>query len=222
MGEKLINDWLTVYLKDYDKKVGGRSADCRVSPEFKDPMGESFRQYLKLEPKDLGQCEEHYEEYLKTIKTEHPKLHERYFSTPVDEKLIKRNMNLNKQSVYQVDYCDMEKCWEEARQADLAHQVHLPDDLFIPLTTSAFVYRNPTDLQKDVLKSRFKIEKPQSKIGMSREIQKILKITTGETEYDGVIGELGQIIIDDEMHGKMIHPPCGCAQHPIVPEEEKK
>lgn len=33
-------------------------------------------------------------------------------------------------------------------------------------------------------------------------IREILKVTTGRTEYGGVIDKLGRIIMRDELHGK--------------------
>lgn len=35
-----------------------------------------------------------------------------------------------------------------------------------------------------------------------------MKVNTGSTEYQSVIGALGDIIIEDELHGKIIHIPC--------------
>lgn len=43
---------------------------------------------------------------------------------------------------------------------------------------------------------------------LSENLRKILNVTTGRTEYQVKIGELGNIIIEDSIHGKIIHLKC--------------
>lgn len=36
-------------------------------------------------------------------------------------------------------------------------------------------------------------------------INRILKVKTGCSEYMGVIGKLGEYIVEEELHGKIVH-----------------
>lgn len=153
-----------------------------------------------------------------------PKTVDRYFASPVNKEIIERSFIFDGRTMYQLDYCSLVKDLAYKEELKRKTQVTLPDDWDIPLTTQKKSYRNPTMLDKNALK-RVPPIKARGTLGPDgiiystelvaflleiflEQLRKIMKVNTGYSEYQGVIGDLGDIIIEDQMHGEIIHLPC--------------
>lgn len=108
-------------------------------------------------------------------------------------------------------------------------KITLPPDWYYPLTTQKNYYRNPTLLKKDAL-AKEKSIKPSNNIenkgnsnlhcflfclifNFPEHILKILKVKTGQSEYEASFGDLGGMIVQEQLHGKIVYPECTCALH---------
>lgn len=107
------------------------------------------------------------------------------------------------------------------KQEIKARKPVLPIDCDIPLTTQKFSYRDPVSLSKNALERRLMSKQPDNIVQngnfqlfieqfaillyFTEKINTILNVTTGESEYMGVIGSLGEFIVTEQMHGKIIH-----------------
>ncbi|GJQ87741.1 hypothetical protein Trydic_g3834 [Trypoxylus dichotomus] len=207
--------FLSTYKKDFIPKKIEAMKSYVLDQEYKDPVSEGFRNYLKIRgahPK-LKPKEELADDYVEKFKKLYPKLGHVYFQAPLNEPIIERNFIMDEQTVYQVDYCDSEK--DRALVEDLKRKetVILPDDWVVPETTSSTSYRDPRTLQPDALHVVQPIRPIGDNWGTSSEVADILELITGKSEYEGVIGTLGDVIIKDHIHGKVVHPKCGCPMH---------
>lgn len=100
----------------------------------------------------------------------------------------------------------------------------LPDDTYIPLTTHQYYLRNPVLINSRALQ-RVKQNRVPNNLGTDgkyillivnntnialiftlAKIREILKITTGKSDYGGRVGKLGELIMNQQLHGKITHP----------------
>ncbi|KAK4887856.1 hypothetical protein RN001_004127 [Aquatica leii] len=196
--------FLTNYNEDYCKKSIIRSPNAPHDPEFKDPAAESFKNYLQLssDPTPMEDQMENADDYLHKHEKNHPKLAKIYFDKPINNEVMTKDFIFNGRSMYQCDYCDLEKdnaYKEEIRQKNL---FRLPDDWDIPLSSHRYSHRNPVTINPNAME-RTKIPRVPNNLDPQPHIRKILKVQTGKTEYGGVIGDLGELIMNDELHGKV-------------------
>lgn len=64
-----MNPYMTTYLKDYQEYESKRQTPFKVKQQFDDPIGESFKDYLKLDADDnLKPYEETVDDYLEKVK----------------------------------------------------------------------------------------------------------------------------------------------------------
>ncbi|KAH1028615.1 hypothetical protein HUJ05_001954 [Dendroctonus ponderosae] len=110
----------------------------------------------------------------------------------------------------------------------------LPADWDIPLTSQRCDFRPPLVLSQQAMDKPLVIKHPDNlgengkpngndpgfetytllvKVADLEKINDILQVKTGDSEYNQVIGKLGDFIVNEEMHGKIDHPECGCLQH---------
>ncbi|KAJ8964026.1 hypothetical protein NQ314_005166 [Rhamnusium bicolor] len=128
-----------------------------------------------------------------------------YFETPVDHDVLYDNRLYNGKSGYQIDYCDIKAdIRRRLLEIEDKEKSRLPEDLVIPLTSQKYDYRNPTDLAENALK-RPPMIKAVNNLGQNEQINEILHVTTGDSEYNAKIGKLGDFIVVNQMHGKIDH-----------------
>lgn len=216
-----MDHFLTTYKKDYTQKKIEEAKRYFSEQEYKDPISEGFRNYLKLKrgKTQLKPKEEYADDYVEKFKEIYPKLGQVYFQAPLNEPLLERDFQMEDQTVYQVDYCDQEKDKALVEELKRKETVVLPSDWVIPLTTAAQSYRDPRILQENALDVVKPIRPPIGDWGSSEEVADILQVITGKSEYQGVIGALGDIIIKDQIHGKIEHPKCTCTLHNLKKRE---
>lgn len=68
--------------------------------------------------------------------------------------MVEKSFLKNGRTVYQVDYCDLEKDKEFNEELERKRHVKLPDDWIIPDTTYLNSYRNPTLFKKNALERK--------------------------------------------------------------------
>ncbi|KAH1022125.1 hypothetical protein HUJ04_011566 [Dendroctonus ponderosae] len=208
-----LSHYLTIYNKDYVKRKINRIKKGGTSQEFKDPVCEGFRNFLELDKDDSIQPpNEAGEDYLEKMKQEKPKIAQMFFQNPLDRLTIKGDQILNGKSVYQVDYCDIEADIRRKLMENQKKTFQLPVDWDIPLTSQRCDFRPPLVLSQQAMDKPLVIKHPDN-LGENEKINDILQVKTGDSEYNQVIGKLGDFIVNEEMHGKIDHPECGCLQH---------
>lgn len=144
------NHYLSVYKHDYVEKHIGKQIKAyylNSTQEFQDPIKQSFKNYLHIDEENLKDPDENVSDYFEKFKEKHPKITQAHFQAPLDEAFIKRNFIKRGKSVYQVDYCDLEKDKEfneELKRRFAA--VTLPDDWEVPWTTYRSSYKDTTKM----------------------------------------------------------------------------
>uniref|UniRef100_A0A1B6JSG7 Uncharacterized protein n=1 Tax=Homalodisca liturata TaxID=320908 RepID=A0A1B6JSG7_9HEMI len=124
----------------------------------------------------------------------------RYLDKEPSSEAIASDHSNRGRTVYMVDYCDLEGGFESTASR-ARRRVDLPPNWGeIPVTTQKASYRSPTllatwDLRPHPCLPRISPLTPNLK---EREI---LKVTTGVSEYEGRIGALAELILQDELHG---------------------
>lgn len=115
---------------------------------------------------------------------------------------MKKYFALHALSTYQNDYCRLSKQKNKATDA-----VRLDKDAELPYTTYKSSYRNPVTVNRN---ASIRIQKivPPTTMGTEKKLFKKLNVSTGKSEYTTIIGELGGVIVKDQIHGKIIHPKC--------------
>lgn len=210
--------FLTTYKKDYiPRKAEPRKSYSRQQ-QFKDPVNESFRHYLKLKGVKINpkEKEEYVENYLEKFKKLYPKLGRIYFAQPIIVPTIERSFLMDGQTIYRADYCDSTKDKASEREESDAtgeKTSALPPNWVLPQTTNNQSYRDPRDLEPDALRVVEPVKPTRGSWGASSEVADIMQVITGKSEYGAIISALGDVIIKDQIHGKIVHPKCNCTLH---------
>ncbi|XP_050300380.1 uncharacterized protein LOC126738932 [Anthonomus grandis grandis] len=221
-GRLKYGPYLTIYNKDFIKRSIKNKIVKTTEQEFKDPICEGFRNFLELEKtSDIKPPQEANEEFLEKVKKEKPKVAQIFFEQPVDKIIVKGQMLLNGKSVYQVDYCDIEAEIKRKLRQSNADKYQLPEHWEIPLTTQKYDFREPLQLSEHAMDKPL-IIKHSDNLGQNEKINNILQIKTGNSEYNMVIGKLGDFIVNEQMHGKIVHPDCNCLQHHQMKDTKEK
>ncbi|RZC35537.1 hypothetical protein BDFB_007596 [Asbolus verrucosus] len=188
--------YLTTYNKDYVKRNIKRTLPNSRGQEFTDPIGEGHKEYLLLHKAKITPPSEDGEIYLKKLKQEHRKVGDTYFKKPLEADVIVRyKVSEEVTSEYHSNYCDIEKeiaLFKEGRKKE----IHLPDDAIIPLTTQRTHFKNPALYDPEILEPPLVIIPATTLKPEDEHIREILNVKTGLTEYMGVIGYLGGVIVE--------------------------
>ncbi|KAK5643975.1 hypothetical protein RI129_007820 [Pyrocoelia pectoralis] len=199
-----MNPFLTTYRKDfYAKSV--KKERPKVLSQFDDPLGESYKNYLQLscDPTIPEPPATDADTYLKTHKANHPKTAGMHFKEPINNKVMTKTFIYNGRTLYQIDYCDLEKDNEYKEEMRKKNMFRLPDDWDIPLTSQKYAHRDPTVINPKAMEPPIKTRTPNN-LDPQPHIRKILNVTTGKSEYMGAIGDLGELIMNEELHGKVV------------------
>lgn len=205
--DELLKNFIysSVYRKDFIKRKFEKSIPYVAKQEFVDPINEGFKNYLELSGKDLGKFEEVGDTYLEKIRSSKKKIGKIYFGDPLDHITIKGDRLLEGKSVYQVEYCDVEADIRKKLLETENKKLNLPEGWIIPVTTQKYDFRDPSLLSKSATKPPSML-KPLENLGQNEKVNKILNVKTGESEYNETIGNLGEFIIVEQMHGPISKP----------------
>ncbi|KAF5277856.1 hypothetical protein FQA39_LY06008 [Lamprigera yunnana] len=186
-----MNRFLTTYKTDYHQKHAQRPDPVGMFNEFKDPLSEGYKEYLQLssnvDPPKYPR--ENADIYMDKVKETKPKVGTMHFSTPINNDVMSKQFIYNGRSVYQCDYCNLEKDNEYKEEIRKKNLFRLPLDWNLPLNTSKYVHRNPTDINPNAMKHE-RIKKIPNNLDPQHHIRDILKVTTGKTEYERKICEV--------------------------------
>lgn len=202
-----LDPFTTVYKKDYARKYARRPPPCEKGNEFKDPITESFKSYLSLPSEEAEPSREDVHQFSHKHLSAHPKHEKAHFETPLDDAVVQKSFIYRGRTIYQVDYCDLEADEAYKLEQIRKNQFTLPEDWYVPLTTQKYSYRNPTLVNPRALQ-REEQKRPVNNLDPEQHIRKILKVRAGDSEYMGGIGTIGKMVIDEELHGRVVHEEC--------------
>ncbi|XP_025834333.1 uncharacterized protein LOC108738370 [Agrilus planipennis] len=205
-----MNPFLTVYKKDYIPVKIVQEPRKIAQSEFKDPINEGFKNYLSVtdspvEP-EMTPCDQYMEEF----KADNKKIGEMYFSKTIDKQVVKNSQLDDMRTVYRRDYEDIALYERFLKEEYEKKMFRLPSDWNLPQTTQTASYRNPSILNPNVYE-KDKLGRTPDNLVPNPEIRRLLKITTGVSDYGAHIGQMGETIIKEEIHGKRNYPAC----HPL-------
>ncbi|KAF5286412.1 hypothetical protein FQR65_LT12592 [Abscondita terminalis] len=197
-----MNPFVTTYKEDFIKKTAKRRTIKYRGSEFPNPISEGFRNYLQLssDQTPLAEPTEIADAYLHKHEANHPKLAKIYFEKPVDDEVMTKEFIYNGRTIYQCDYCDLEKDNAYKEEIRIKNLFRLPDDWNIPLSTQKYCHRNPIDINPNAMEGKHKM-KIVNNLDPQHHIREILKVTTGKSEYGHKLGEVGELVMNDELHG---------------------
>ncbi|KAB0800108.1 hypothetical protein PPYR_08019 [Photinus pyralis] len=199
-----MDPFLTTYRRDfYPKRV--KTDVVKGTQEFSDPLGESFKNYLQLssDPTSPEPPVVDADTYLHLHEENHPKLARMHFKEPINNEVMTKTFIYNGRTVYQIDYCDLEKDNAYKEELRKKNMFRLPDDWDIPLTSQRYAHRDPVVINPQAMEPPKRI-KVANNLEPQPHIRKILNVTTGKSEYMGMIGDLGELIMNEELHGKVV------------------
>ncbi|KAF7287219.1 uncharacterized protein LOC143191880 [Rhynchophorus ferrugineus] len=199
--------YLTIYNKDYIKKtIPPQGIKYSTPQEFSDPICEGFKNYLDLDATTPpASPREKADTYFDRVKNEKPKIGRMYFESALDRVTIDADKLESGNSVYQVDYCDIEADIRRKLLETSKEHYSLPEGWQIPLTTQKYDYRPPQLLSEHAMDPPYVIKRPNN-LGQNEKINAILNVKTEDSEYNHTIGSLGAFIVEEQMHGKLNHP----------------
>lgn len=212
-----MDPFITIYKKHYIPKTQAKTLPCGIRSEFKDPIAQGFRNYLTIAPEapPAQPPTEEADHYLPKHVSQYPKHAKTHFQDPINKNIVEKSFTYSGRSMYQVDYCDLEADRQYKLEQIRKNQFTLPEGWEVPLTTQKYYYRNPTLVNPRALQRQNQI-RPVNNLDPEQHIRKILKVRTGDTEYMGEIGAVGAKVIEEELHGHVVHEECK-----FMTEEEK-
>ncbi|RZF35713.1 hypothetical protein LSTR_LSTR009581 [Laodelphax striatellus] len=206
-------DFITIYRKDYGPKCYCRVLPCPFKSDYKDIIRGPFTEFVSSPAKktDFGEKTrteiEKLDECRKRLLSNHPKLI-RYLEEEIDEN--KLSDPKDGKTIYQKDYCKPEDKFESKKTLDRRRETLPSDWADIPATVQKASYRDFKKLVNwNVVPEKIKLQ--PSVFQPNYKERKILKVRTGESEYEGKISALGETIINDNLHGKLFDSSDICA-----------
>uniref|UniRef100_A0A1B6LZG7 Uncharacterized protein n=1 Tax=Graphocephala atropunctata TaxID=36148 RepID=A0A1B6LZG7_9HEMI len=200
MCEGTEDNFKTVYQRTYTRKYGFRPDKAVYVPDYKDILAGPFTEFVV--PDSVTQPEYPFENVhpcCERLVVKEPKM-KRYLDKEPNPEAIASDHSNRGRTVYMVDYCDLEGGFESAASR-ARRRVDLPSNWGeIPATTQKASYRSPALLATWDLRPRPCLPCP-SPLNPNMKEREILKVTTGVSEYEGRIGTLGDMILQDELHG---------------------
>ncbi|XP_036141992.1 uncharacterized protein LOC118645296 [Monomorium pharaonis] len=188
-----LRDFVTIYRKDYLEKKGERVTKYKLLPKYLPPLNilnVPYKHYLntRLENRSLSENERSEDpvDYLNRIHNKFPHLRNALPEIVPDENLIEREKEKSMKTVYQLAYS--KKIRKEHRK-----EITLPSNWIIPETIQGRTYRNPWVIARKFIKPKF--FKPHNNLEPNPKEREILRVTTGNSEYTGTIGIVGEKIM---------------------------
>ncbi|XP_017754693.1 PREDICTED: uncharacterized protein LOC108546909 [Eufriesea mexicana] len=205
--EDETRDFVTIYKKDFPSKKSRKPKEHRPQAEYRPPLNilnGPYRKCLNTRRINvtlpLNEQSEDPGETLNRIREEHSHLKGSLPKDVPDEDLVERKDNELKQTIYQFDYSkdDYSPRMEIfGRRKD----VSLPKDWIISETIQRKSYRNPWKIVPESLLHVKKAIKPSDNLIPSEKEREILRIRTGDSEYDATIDATGNRVIKECLLG---------------------
>ncbi|XP_034235821.1 uncharacterized protein LOC117642094 [Thrips palmi] len=183
-------DFRTIYRLDYTQKKG--SLLPYTPPHDSNPVSSPWKQYLVPDEslKHLLPADAVYEDPACV-------LHRAYQNHMPDLKLAKQQYQRDGQSLYQVDFCKLGDF--ESKKTRDAKIVPLPPNWSTPLSTQRCSYRDPKSIMTLAAEPpRFRY---RDNLVPNETERRILRVSTGVSDYMGNVGSLGDFILREKLHG---------------------
>ncbi|XP_017796868.1 PREDICTED: uncharacterized protein LOC108578117 [Habropoda laboriosa] len=205
--EDETRDFITVYKKDFPTKKTDRRKEYRPPLNYLPPLNilnGPYKRCLNTQRQNailpLSEQSEDPQETLNRIRDEHSRLRRFLPEVVPDEDLIERKENEVKQTIYQLDYSKGDyspRVKIYGREKD----IQLPEYWIISETIQKKSYKNPWQIAtEDLLRVKRAIKPPDNLTPNIKE-REILRIRTGDSEYDATIDAVGNRVIKRRLFG---------------------
>ncbi|XP_068972170.1 uncharacterized protein [Bombus flavifrons] len=205
--EDEARDFITIYKKDFPSKKTGRPKEYRPQSEYPPPLNNlngPYRKCLNTQRQNaaltLNEQTEDPQQALNRIRKKYRHLKEFLSEVVPDEDLIEREENKLKQTVYQMEYSKGDYS-PRAKTYGKWKDIRLAEDWIISETTQTNSYRNPWKIATEDLIRLKKAKKPPDNLVPNRKEREILRIRTGDSEYDAKIGATGNRVVKECLFG---------------------
>ncbi|CAL7936432.1 unnamed protein product [Xylocopa violacea] len=205
--EDETRDFVTVYTKDFQPRKVDRRKEYRPELAYPLPLNilnGPFKKCLNTRRKNaslpLNEQTEDPQQTLNRIREEHTHLRQFLPEVLPDEDLIERKENEINETVYQLDYSKdgySSRVEIYGRKKDVC----LPEDWVLSETIQKKSYRNPWKIVTEDLLRAKRAPKPPDNIVPNEKERAILRIRTGDSEYDVTIEATGNRVIKERLHG---------------------
>nr|XP_012135091.1 PREDICTED: uncharacterized protein LOC105661816 [Megachile rotundata]XP_012135092.1 PREDICTED: uncharacterized protein LOC105661816 [Megachile rotundata] len=204
--EDETRDFVTIYRKDFPAKQAERRKQYAQGTAFPPPLTALNGPYKKClytrvrnENLPLNEQTEDPQEVLDRIRENHPRFKGFLPEIIPDQNLIEKKENEVKHTRYQLDYTKGEL--SELQVYGKKKDIELPEDWIIAETIQRMSYKNPWKIVSKNLLYVKKAEKPPSNLVPNEKEREILRIRTGDTEYDATIDDTGSHILKTRPYG---------------------
>ncbi|XP_066588013.1 uncharacterized protein [Prorops nasuta] len=198
--EEETRKFVTTCKKDYNKKIAKRPKECIQSPSYSYPLNfinGPYAKHLKTKLKTTSLLEEERsenpEEFLNKLLNKYSYLRKKFPARPLNENLLAEVDKKSSKSVYQVEiskHLDDYVSIRAQRTGQDKPREHLPNDCYIPQSTQGYSHRDPWKMTtKDFFYA--KIITPVNNLGPNIKEREILRVRTGNSEYNEKINAVG-------------------------------
>ncbi|KAG7206370.1 hypothetical protein KM043_003737 [Ampulex compressa] len=193
--EDETRDFVTIYGKDFLPRKAEKADRYTSPPNYPPPLNilnGPYKRYLntteensRLPPNEQS---EDPQDHLNRIRERYPRLKRILPTLPPDENLIQREENKNVKSVYQLYHSsEYSPLWTK-RFAGRKSPVTLPEDWVISETIQRQTYRNPWKIATENLLRAKRYGTPPNNLDPNLREREILRVRTGDSEYNAAIG----------------------------------
>ncbi|XP_045479544.1 uncharacterized protein LOC123684359 [Harmonia axyridis] len=165
--------------------------------EFKDPIAESYKHYLSTDAGNEEDKIENCHSFVKKYSEKRPRIAEKYFKVPMNTTVVDEKEAFEKKTAYHQHFCSFDG-YEKFLPPKEKPRVPLPEGWVEGTTTQKWSYRNPVILFPNIYRTRPTLFKPLCE--MDEAYKHSLK-RQNISELEGVIGDLGRFVLENEMHG---------------------
>jgi len=202
----------TIYKKDFKAATAKRPPPFIITPEYHDILSGPHEDVLFVKKPDGGS--ETFSEFrCRLAKKKENTESKMVIPNKIDLSVYEKELEKVGKTVYQVEHCRPEDGFVSARTLN-RQRVTLPEGWGpTPRTTYGVSFRDIRHIATwDVTPKA--IVPPKASLDPNEKEREILQVKTGESEYAGIIGQLGEEIIAGHYLGKVRTLP-----HEYIPEE---
>ncbi|XP_008210699.1 uncharacterized protein LOC103316809 [Nasonia vitripennis] len=210
-----IRDFVTSYSKEYGPKRVQQF--FRARPFFSEyresnPIKDAYKEYLNLQKKNERlpprRRTENPQDLLDRVRSELSHLKTFLPRDPPDEALVERQQKQLFQSAYQIEFAkNLYNC-----SSALRDQIKENDSMNMTLSEKSAIaeteqkksFRNPRHVGGDNTLRTQKLMKPPDNLTVDKKEREILRVRTGFSEYQDIIGKAGRRIIQEQFLGPSV------------------